>query len=61
MATYSASKDTVDLAIDPLITCKLCLGEQPLAELYELADCKCLYCQAVSPPFFLTSCSTYNG
>lgn len=46
MATYSASKNSVDLAIDPLITCKLCLAERPLEELYELKDCKCLYCEA---------------
>ena len=48
MATYSASKNSVDLAIDPLITCKLCLAERPLQELYELHDCKCLYCESVS-------------
>ncbi|KAK7099653.1 E3 ubiquitin-protein ligase RNF144A-like [Littorina saxatilis] len=45
MATYSASKNSVDLAIDPLITCKLCLAERPFQELYELRDCKCLYCE----------------
>lgn len=47
MAVYSASKSSVDLAIDPLITCRLCLMECPLLEMYELHDCKCLYCEAV--------------
>ncbi|PVD23432.1 hypothetical protein C0Q70_16701 [Pomacea canaliculata] len=46
MATYSASKNSVDLAIDPLITCKLCLAEHPLQDMYELYECKCLYCLA---------------
>ncbi|KAJ8306501.1 hypothetical protein KUTeg_017046 [Tegillarca granosa] len=45
MATYSAGKNKVDLAIDPLITCKLCLTECTLPEMYELHDCKCLYCE----------------
>ena len=27
MAVFSASRSVVDLAIDPLITCKLCLAE----------------------------------
>ncbi|KAK6188459.1 E3 ubiquitin-protein ligase RNF144A [Patella vulgata] len=45
MATYSASKSTVELAIDPLIMCKLCLMECPLQDMYELHDCKCLYCE----------------
>ena len=48
MATYSASRNSVDLAIDPLITCKLCLSEYPLQDLYELKECKCLYCKNVS-------------
>ncbi|XP_046361655.1 probable E3 ubiquitin-protein ligase RNF144A [Haliotis cracherodii] len=46
MATYSASRSSVDLAIDPLITCKLCLMECLLPEMYELHDCKCLYCES---------------
>lgn len=53
MATYSASKNSVDLAIDPLITCKLCLAEHPLQDMYELYECKCLYCLAVSLVIFL--------
>uniref|UniRef100_A0A0L8HRQ0 RBR-type E3 ubiquitin transferase n=1 Tax=Octopus bimaculoides TaxID=37653 RepID=A0A0L8HRQ0_OCTBM len=46
MATYSGSKNTVELAIDPLITCKLCLTECSLQEMYEIRDCRCLYCEA---------------
>lgn len=45
MATYSAGNNSVDLAIDPLITCRLCLMECSLQEMYELHDCKCLYCE----------------
>ncbi|XP_055885526.1 probable E3 ubiquitin-protein ligase RNF144A-A isoform X1 [Biomphalaria glabrata] len=45
MATFSVSKNTVDLAIDPLILCKLCLSELPLVDMYELVDCKCLFCE----------------
>lgn len=48
MAAYSASRNSVDLAIDPLITCRLCLVECSLQDMYELRDCKCLYCEKVS-------------
>ena len=48
MAVFSTSRSTVDLAIDPLITCKLCLGECTLQDMYELHDCKCIYCTSVS-------------
>lgn len=46
MAAYSASKSSVDLAIDPLITCKLCLTEYPKQSMYTLQDCGCIYCEA---------------
>ncbi|ESP05337.1 hypothetical protein LOTGIDRAFT_181176, partial [Lottia gigantea] len=45
MATYSVAKSSVDLAIAPMIMCKLCLMECPLQDMYELIDCKCLYCE----------------
>ena len=48
MASYSAGKSKVDLAIDPLITCKLCLSECVLQDMYELQDCQCVYCEPVS-------------
>ena len=48
MATYSATGTSVELAIDPLITCKLCLMECTLPDMYELRDCKCLYCESVN-------------
>lgn len=48
MAVFSASRSTVDLAVDPLITCKLCLAECTLDDMYELHDCKCMYCLSVS-------------
>ena len=47
MAVYSASRSSVDLAIDPLIMCRLCLTECPSHEMYELHQCKCLYCKMV--------------
>lgn len=47
VVSYSVSKNTVDLAIDPIITCRLCLAECPLDLMYELRDCKCLYCTEV--------------
>ncbi|GAB1610681.1 probable E3 ubiquitin-protein ligase RNF144A-A [Argonauta hians] len=46
MATYCGSKNTVQLAIDPLITCKLCLTECSLTDMYEIWDCRCLYCES---------------
>lgn len=55
MAAYSASRNSVDLAIDPLITCRLCLVECSLQDMYELRDCKCLYCEKVSKVY------TYNN
>ena len=47
MATFSASKSAVDLAIDPLITCRLCLSECTKQDTYTLQDCGCIYCKAV--------------
>lgn len=45
MAAYQGTKNSMDLAIDPLISCRLCLSECTLQEMYELHDCKCLYCE----------------
>ncbi|CAH1775556.1 unnamed protein product [Owenia fusiformis] len=45
MAVYTCSKNQVDLAIDPIITCKLCLMECSPEDMYELRECKCLYCE----------------
>ncbi|XP_013403772.1 probable E3 ubiquitin-protein ligase RNF144A-A [Lingula anatina] len=37
--------NTMDMAIEPLVTCRLCLMELPAREMYEMQDCQCLYCQ----------------
>ncbi|XP_064605347.1 probable E3 ubiquitin-protein ligase RNF144A-A [Liolophura sinensis] len=60
MAVYSASKSSVDLAIDPLITCRLCLMECPLLEMYELHDCKCLYCETCVKQYLNVSITEGN-
>ncbi len=48
VAVFSSTRSTVDLAMDPLITCRLCLSEFHIQDMYELKDCKCLYCISVS-------------
>ncbi|WAR23498.1 R144A-like protein [Mya arenaria] len=45
MASFSASRSAVNLAIDPLITCRLCLTEFPRDDTYQLEDCGCIYCR----------------
>ncbi|XP_052257465.1 probable E3 ubiquitin-protein ligase RNF144A [Dreissena polymorpha] len=45
MATFSTSMTVVDLAIDPLITCRLCLSEYAPHDMYTLQDCGCIYCK----------------
>lgn len=39
-----------DLALAPLVTCKLCLCEQPLDKMTTLQECRCIFCTAVSFP-----------
>ena len=48
MAVYSVSGNTVELAIAPVILCKLCLQDLPVPEMYEMKGCDCLYCYSVS-------------
>lgn len=45
MAVYNVKKNQVCLAIDPLVFCKLCLTECPLPDMYQLSDCRCVYCR----------------
>lgn len=33
-----------DLALGPLITCKLCFGEYQLTDLHQMEGCSCVYC-----------------
>lgn len=46
MASYCVSRSSVDLALDPFVLCKLCLEECPRRDLYQVADCKCLFCES---------------
>lgn len=39
-----------DLALAPLVTCKLCLCEQSLDKMTTLQECQCIFCTAVSFP-----------
>lgn len=40
-------RPTWDLALDPLVSCKLCLGEYPLEQMTTLAQCRCTFCTLV--------------
>lgn len=40
-------RPTWDLALDPLVSCKLCLGEYPLEQMTTLAQCRCIFCTLV--------------
>ena len=37
-----------DLALDPLITCKLCLTEYAMKDMHQMKGCTCVYCTSVS-------------
>lgn len=40
-------RPTWDLALDPLVSCKLCLGEYPAEQMTTLAQCRCVFCTLV--------------
>lgn len=40
-------RPTWDLALDPLVSCKLCLGEYPVEQMTTLAQCRCIFCTLV--------------
>lgn len=40
-------RPTWDLALDPLVSCKLCLGEYPVEQMTTLAQCRCVFCTLV--------------
>nr|XP_006819578.1 PREDICTED: probable E3 ubiquitin-protein ligase RNF144A-like [Saccoglossus kowalevskii] len=44
MATSSSIRGCSDLAVDPMISCKLCLLEQPLHNMHQMQQCSCIYC-----------------
>uniref|UniRef100_A0AAY5K6S9 RBR-type E3 ubiquitin transferase n=1 Tax=Esox lucius TaxID=8010 RepID=A0AAY5K6S9_ESOLU len=35
---------TWDLSLDPLMSCKLCLGEFPLEQMTTISQCQCVFC-----------------
>lgn len=45
--TTARYRPTWDLALDPLVSCKLCLGEYPLEQMTTLAQCQCVFCTLV--------------
>ncbi|XP_069742324.1 probable E3 ubiquitin-protein ligase RNF144A-A isoform X3 [Narcine bancroftii] len=42
--TTERYRPTWDLALDPLISCKLCLGEYPLEQMTTISQCQCIFC-----------------
>ena len=50
-----------DLALAPLVTCKLCLCEQSLDKMTTLQECRCIFCTAVSFPWCFHHMKKYEG
>ncbi|MEQ2177228.1 hypothetical protein GOODEAATRI_001561 [Goodea atripinnis] len=50
--TTARYRPTWELAVDPLVSCKLCLGEFPLEQMTTITQCQCVFCTLVhhSPP-----------
>uniref|UniRef100_A0A3B3Q967 RBR-type E3 ubiquitin transferase n=1 Tax=Paramormyrops kingsleyae TaxID=1676925 RepID=A0A3B3Q967_9TELE len=42
--TTARFRPTWDLALDPLVSCKLCLGEFPLEQMTTITQCQCVFC-----------------
>ncbi|ERE68493.1 putative E3 ubiquitin-protein [Cricetulus griseus] len=42
--TTARYRPTWDLALDPLVSCKLCLGEYPAEQMTTIAQCQCIFC-----------------
>lgn len=45
--TTARYRPTWDLALDPLVSCKLCLGEYPLEQMTTITQCQCIFCTLV--------------
>lgn len=50
--TTARYRPTWDLVLDPLVSCKLCLGEYPVEQMTTIAQCQCIFCTLVSLPSF---------
>lgn len=46
--TTARYRPTWELAVDPLVSCKLCLGEFPLEQMTTITQCQCVFCTLVS-------------
>lgn len=53
--TTARYRPTWDLALDPLVSCKLCLGEFPLEQMTTITQCQCVFCTLVSIRHFIQS------
>ncbi|KAM9778011.1 putative E3 ubiquitin-protein ligase RNF144A-A [Neosynchiropus ocellatus] len=42
--TMARYRPTWELAVDPLVSCKLCLGEFPLEQMTTITQCQCVFC-----------------
>ncbi|XP_056151782.1 probable E3 ubiquitin-protein ligase RNF144A-A isoform X2 [Lampris incognitus] len=42
--TTARYRPTWELALDPLVSCKLCLGEFPLEQMTTITQCQCVFC-----------------
>ncbi|KAM3932589.1 E3 ubiquitin-protein ligase RNF144A isoform 1-T2 [Leptodactylus fuscus] len=42
--TTARYRPTWDLALDPLVSCKLCLGEYPVEQMTTISQCQCIFC-----------------
>ncbi|XP_077885849.1 E3 ubiquitin-protein ligase RNF144A isoform X3 [Ictidomys tridecemlineatus] len=45
--TTARYRPTWDLALDPLVSCKLCLGEYPVEQMTTIAQCQCIFCTLI--------------
>nr|XP_056712593.1 E3 ubiquitin-protein ligase RNF144A isoform X2 [Euleptes europaea] len=45
--TTARYRPTWDLVLDPLVSCKLCLGEYPVEQMTRIAQCQCIFCTLI--------------
>lgn len=61
--TMARYRPTWELAMDPLVSCKLCLGEFPLEQMTTITQCQCVFCTLVSITFYAQNddlCKNYT-
>ena len=47
MSAARACRPSWDLALDPLVSCTLCLGEYPVEQMTTISQCQCVFCTLV--------------